>query len=103
MIDFTSNAVYEAYGKFTLIVIFTYFQEYIHSSKSNSKYYNKLLLLMAAQPSNGPQQLFSFLIICSVVRIPWTGDQPFTRSQPKHRVNTDIHLSSGIRIHDPRV
>jgi hypothetical protein len=34
---------------------------------------------MALQPSAGPQPLFSFLILYTFGRIPWTGDQPVAR------------------------
>jgi hypothetical protein len=39
----------------------------------------------------------------TVSRTPWTGDQPVARELPthKHRLNTDIHVLSVIRTHDP--
>jgi hypothetical protein len=46
---------------------------------------------------------FSFLILYTVCRTPWTGDQPVARPLPTHRTTqiqnkrTDIHASSGIR------
>jgi hypothetical protein len=65
---------------------------------------------MALQPFIGPWPLFlSFLILYTVGRTPWTGDQPVARSLPthterhKHRINAhdrDIHTLSGIRTHD---
>jgi hypothetical protein len=58
----------------------------------------------------GPLDLggfFSFLILYIVGRTPWTGDQPVARSLSTHsdtnreETHTEIHASSGIRIHDP--
>jgi hypothetical protein len=49
---------------------------------------------------------FSFIIIKTVGRTPWTGDQPVaSRYLHIHRINahTDIHASSGIRTDDPSV
>jgi hypothetical protein len=53
-------------------------------------------------------RFFSFLIRYTVGRNPWMGDQPVTRPLPTrktiHRItHTDIHVSSGIRNHDPNV
>jgi hypothetical protein len=51
-------------------------------------------------------RFFIFLILYTVDRTPWTGDQPFARSLPTHRVNAhniDIHALSGIRTHDSSV
>jgi hypothetical protein len=58
---------------------------------------------MALQPFFGPWPLFNFLILYTVGRTPWTGDQPISRPVPVHRINADIHALSGIRIHDPSV
>jgi hypothetical protein len=42
-------------------------------------------LSLAIQPLVGPWPLFSFLILYTVGRTPWTGDQPAARSLPIHR------------------
>jgi hypothetical protein len=44
---------------------------------------------------------FNFFILYTVGRTPWTGDQPVARPLSTHRINADIHASSGIRTHDP--
>jgi hypothetical protein len=51
---------------------------------------------------------FSVSYPFTVGRTPWTGDQPVQgrylyTEQHKHRINADIHASSGIRTHDPSV
>jgi hypothetical protein len=49
---------------------------------------------------------FNFLILYTVGRTPWAGDQPVARplrSQDSTNTNADIRASSGIRIHDPGV
>jgi hypothetical protein len=55
-------------------------------------------------------RLFSYLILCTVGRTPWTGDQPVQgrylhTEQHKHRINahTDINTLSGIGTHNPSV
>jgi hypothetical protein len=62
------------------------------------------------QSSVGPWPLFSFLILYTVGRTPWMGNQPvirplptYRRTQTHNKRNIDIHASSGIRIHDPSV
>jgi hypothetical protein len=40
---------------------------------------------MALQPSLGPWPLFSFLVLYTVGRTPWMGDQPVPRPLPIHR------------------
>jgi hypothetical protein len=40
---------------------------------------------MAVQPFIGPWPLFSFLILYTVGRTPWTVDQPVARPLPTHR------------------
>jgi hypothetical protein len=40
---------------------------------------------MALQVYAGPWQLFSFLILYTLGRTPWTGDQPVARPLPTHR------------------
>jgi hypothetical protein len=76
-------------------------------------YYSSVsvLLLWLYSSLLGPWPLFfSFLILYTVGKTPWTGDQPVARplltEQHKHRINahnTDIHTLSGIRTHDPSV
>jgi hypothetical protein len=49
---------------------------------------------------------FGFLILYTVRRTPWTGDQPIARPIPtqiQNKRTQDIHASSGIRTHDPSV
>jgi hypothetical protein len=52
---------------------------------------------------------FSFLILYTGGRTPWTGDQPAARPLPTHRTTQTIythkgvHTLSGIRTHDPSV
>jgi hypothetical protein len=65
---------------------------------------------MSLQPFVGPWLLFSFVILYTVDRAPWTGDQPVARplgtEQHTERINahnTDIHALNGIRTHDPSV
>jgi hypothetical protein len=52
-------------------------------------------------------RFFTFLILYTPGRNPWTWDQPVARPLPTHRTKqnnrTDIHTSSGIRTHDPSV
>jgi hypothetical protein len=50
-----------------------------------------LSLSMTLQPF-GPWPLFSFLNLCTVGRIPWTGDQPVARPLPTHRINTQTSM-----------
>jgi hypothetical protein len=52
-------------------------------------------------------RFFSFLILYTVGRTPWTGDHPVARPLLAHRTTqtqnklTHIHALSGIRTHDP--
>jgi hypothetical protein len=51
---------------------------------------------------------FSVLILHTVGRTPWTGDQPVAKAviyteQHKHRITADIHVLSGIGTQDPSV
>jgi hypothetical protein len=52
---------------------------------------------------------FSFLILYTVGRTPWTEHQPVARPLPSHRetqteqTQTNIHALSGIRTHEPSV
>jgi hypothetical protein len=54
-------------------------------------------------------RFFSFLILYTIGRTPWTGDQPVAKLLPTHRtietqyMHTDIQALSGIRTHDPSV
>jgi hypothetical protein len=41
-----------------------------------------IIIITAVQPFFGPWPLFSFLIIYTVGRSPWTGDQPVARPLP---------------------
>jgi hypothetical protein len=62
-----------------------------------------ILLLWFYSPLLGLGRFFSFLILYTVGRTPWTGDQSVARPLPIHRINahnTDIHALSGIRTHD---
>jgi hypothetical protein len=57
-------------------------------------------------PLLGLGRFFSFLILYTVCRTPWTGDQPVARPLPTRRINahnTDIHAFSGVLTHDPSV
>jgi hypothetical protein len=57
----------------------------------------------------GSYPKFGFLILYTVGRTPWTGDQSVARPLPAHRTAqtqnklTAIDASSGIRTHDPSV
>jgi hypothetical protein len=65
-----------------------------------------LLLLWFYSPLLHLGSIFSFLILHTVGRTPWTGDQPVARPLPTHGINahnTHIHALSGIRTHDPSV
>jgi hypothetical protein len=70
---------------------------------------NLIIFFMALLPSVGPWPLFSFLILCTGGRTPWTGNQPVARPLATHRTTQrqnkrtkyrHIHASSGIRTHD---
>jgi hypothetical protein len=70
------------------------------------------IYLWLYSPSFGLGLFFSFLILYTVGRTPWTGDQPFARPLPTHRTThtqnkrihtPNIHALSGIRTHDPSV
>jgi hypothetical protein len=54
---------------------------------------------------SGLGRLFSFLILYTVGKTPWTGDQPDTgpihTQDNTNKINTNIHASSWIRTHDP--
>jgi hypothetical protein len=43
------------------------------------------IIIMALQPFVGPWPLFSFLILYTGGRIPWTGGQPVAKPLPTHR------------------
>jgi hypothetical protein len=81
---------------------------------ARSQSYDALVFLSLSLWLYGPLlglvRFFSFLILYTVGRTPWTGDQPVAgllpahTGQQKHRINhTDIHASSEIRTHDPSV
>jgi hypothetical protein len=63
------------------------------------------IYLRLYSPLLGLGCFFSFLIIYTVGRTPWMGDQPVAKPLPTHRKNarTDIHALSGIRTHNPSV
>jgi hypothetical protein len=48
-------------------------------------------------------RFFSFLILYTLGRTPWTGNQPVARPLPTDRTHTDIQALSGIRTHDSSV
>jgi hypothetical protein len=60
---------------------------------------------MALQASLlGLGRFFSFLILYTVGRTLWIGDQSVARPLPTHRTtHTDIHASSEIRTHDASI
>jgi hypothetical protein len=67
---------------------------------------------LVLQPPWTVASSFSFTIIFTDGRTPWTSDQPVVRPLPnteqhKHRINTytyqTCHALSGIRTHDPSV
>jgi hypothetical protein len=65
-----------------------------------------LLLFWLYTTVLGLDRIFRFLILYTVRRPPWTGDQPVAKPLPTHRINahnTNIHALSGIRTHDPSV
>jgi hypothetical protein len=71
-----------------------------HSSYCNpyGLYYYYLLSWLYS-PFVGPWPLFSFLILYTVGKAPWMGDQPVARHLCTHRINAhnrDIHTLSGI-------
>jgi hypothetical protein len=45
------------------------------------------ICLWLCSPTVGLWPLFQFLILYTVGRTPWTGDQPVTRPLPTHRIN----------------
>jgi hypothetical protein len=59
-------------------------------------------------PLFDPGLFINSLILYTVGRTTWTGDQPVTRPLPTHRTaqtqtHTDIHALRGIRTHNPSV
>jgi hypothetical protein len=70
---------------------------------------NLLILVQLYSPLLDLSRFLSFLFLCMVGTTLWPGDQPVSRPLPTHRTtrtqnkHTDIHASSGIRIHDPSV
>jgi hypothetical protein len=56
---------------------------------------------MALQPSVGFWPLFSFLILYTVCRTPWEGDEPVARPQPTHRTAQTQNMRTETSI--PRV
>jgi hypothetical protein len=45
----------------------------------------ELLLFWLYSPLSGPGRFFNYLILHTVDRTPWTGDQPVARLLPIHR------------------
>jgi hypothetical protein len=69
--------------------------------------FTSLTLSMAVQPFVGPWQFFRFLILYTVDRTPWMGDQPVARPLPTPRTTQaqnkrtqNIHALSWVRTHD---
>jgi hypothetical protein len=56
---------------------------------------------MAVQPFVGPWPIFSFLILYTVGRTPWTADQPVARPLPIHRTTKTQNKRKQISM--PRV
>jgi hypothetical protein len=48
-------------------------------------------------------RLFSFLILHTVSRTPWTGDLAAQNNINTQQTHIDIHVLSRIRTHDPSV
>jgi hypothetical protein len=57
--------------------------------------YLSIYLSMAVQPFVEPWPFFSFLILHTVGRTPWTVDQPVARHLPIHRINAHRHPRLG--------
>jgi hypothetical protein len=83
-------------------------------SSPSGKRYSCLIFSFIHQwlysPLLGPGLCFSFVILYTVGRTPWTGDQPVTRPLPTHRTvqtknkrTQTSNASSGIRTHVPSV
>jgi hypothetical protein len=53
-------------------------------------------LSVALQSVVGPWPLFGFLILYTVGRIPWTGDQPVTRLLPTHRTTQNKRTQTSM-------
>jgi hypothetical protein len=57
---------------------------------------------MALEHFVGPWPLFSILIIYTVGRTPWTGDQPITKPLPTHRTTNryieQMHTDNRSRV-----
>jgi hypothetical protein len=63
-----------------------------------------LSVCLSLQPLLDLGRFFQFLILYTVGRAPWTGDQPVLRLLPTHRTTqtqTDIHAWNGIRTTIP--
>jgi hypothetical protein len=75
-------------------------------------YIDNIIIITALEPFVGALPFLISLILYTVGRTPWTGDQPVVRDLPTHRTtlkhrmnahNTDIRALSGIRTHHPSV
>jgi hypothetical protein len=57
-----------------------------------------LLLLLLYSPLLGPGPFFSFLILNTVGRTPWTGDQPIARPLPTYRTAQTLNKCTQISV-----
>jgi hypothetical protein len=64
---------------------FTYVQMSPAVAESHSHYIGIIVLLWLYSPLLGLGCFFSFLILYTVSRTPWTGDQPIARPLPTYR------------------
>jgi hypothetical protein len=48
-----------------------------------------IIIIISVEPFVEPWQLFSFLILYTVSRTPWTGDQPVAKASTYTRNNTN--------------
>jgi hypothetical protein len=71
--------------------------------RRNTEYSYLSIYLSTYSPLLDLGRFFIFLILDTVGRTPWTGDQPFAMPLPTHRINThtDFDTLCGIRTHSP--
>jgi hypothetical protein len=55
-----------------------------------------VVVIMVLQPLLGLGRFFSFLILYTVGRTPWTGDQPVARPLPAHRTTQTQTSMPGV-------
>jgi hypothetical protein len=68
-------------------------------SNIGHRYYIISIIIMALQPFVGTRPLFQFiLIIYTVFRTPWTGDQPVARPLPTQRTTQTQNKKHTIQI-----